>query len=214
MKTKTSNKFNILLIAVTILLVFVACFTSFGKTGSWLSDNEDVGFEITVGSINVEIRQQTIKKVEGVDTVVENRLIENTGYIALGTQILEANTDYLKLSDEAAVEYVYADDITITNKEQGDGYYIRFQAIAMVAGEAYNLNSCITGDFYSHTDNWLYNSDISTKDTNNSTYLPMEANQTLVLIESINFPTAFIDKVQGEMVKLYLFIEGNATGEF
>ena len=56
MKTRVS-KTNILFVAVMLLLVFVTCFTMFGKTNSWLRITEDITFTVDVNQINITVRQ-------------------------------------------------------------------------------------------------------------------------------------------------------------
>lgn len=190
MKSKASNKLNILLIAITLLLLFVACVSAIDTTHSWLEDDEEIGFHINVKAISIEIKQG-------------ERIIDDTGYISLdptgsGVKYLEANKTYTL-------------NVTITNKEEGVGYYIRCQAFAVVNGVTYNINNCITGDFYDHPEDgqaWLYSVNAEKENT------AMTQMQTLTLIESVKFPQSFIDSVQGQYVKLHLFIEGSATDTF
>ena len=190
MKTKTSNKVNIVLIAITLLLLFVVGVSSIGKTNSWLTHSDQIGFEVYVPPINIVVEQT----VNG-----STREIDNNQYIYLDTDYIEAN-------------HTYPLNVTITNKEEGLGYYIRCQAFAIVDGVTYNINNCITGDFYKRSDNWMY----SVNSNNENTAMASFGNDgsTLTLIESVKFPPSFIDLVQGQHLKLYLFIEGSATGTF
>lgn len=188
MKTKTSNKLNMLLIAITLLLIFVAGFKAVGQTGSWLIDDEEIGFTVNVADINLEVKQGT-------------RTIADKGNIYLGTSIIETGKIY------------NIDDVTITNKEALDGYYIRCQVFAVVDGVTYNINNCITTEFYKNTtDNWMYN----TNNTSQSAYKPMSSSQTLKIIEKIQFPASFINgttnDIKGDHITLHLFIEGSAVG--
>ena len=187
MKTKTS-KLNILLIAITLLLLFVACFNAFGKTNSWLIDNDEIGFELNVQNITIKVKQG--------ERVVDNQ----TGFIYLGTDLIEADTAYMTTD---------ADDVTIVNEETtGVGYYIRCQAFAVVNGVSYNINNCITGDLYKRNDNWMYS--VNAENENGQ----MSAEQTITIIKSVKFPASFINQVQGQYFKLHLFIEGSADGTF
>jgi hypothetical protein len=196
-KTKISNKLNILLIAITLLLLFVIGFNQFGKTNSWLIDSESIGF-----NVNVEEIDMTIKQGE--------RQITNDGYIYLNTSLIEADTKYLTNTGED-------NSVTITNDETGVGYYVRFQAIALINGVAYNINHFITkSDFVNRQDDdngwWMYSVDDKNATTPKNSAI--EAKTTLVLMEDLKFSSNFVSKVQGQYFKLYLFIEGSANGTF
>ena len=184
MNTKSSNKLNILLVAIISLLVFVACFNMFSQTNSWLKQDDKIGFKLNVGKINIVVKQN-------------EREIVNDGYIYLNTQIIEADAEYEL-------------NVTITNNEDGEGYYIRCQAIAVVDGVAYNINDCITTDFVKNADGWMYNTDKSVE----ANYKPMTAGQTLTMMQKVKFSKSFVDTIQGQYVKLHLFVEGSATGIF
>ena len=184
MNTKSSNKLNILLVAIIALLVFVACGNLFNQTNSWLKQDDKIGFVLNVGKINITVKQ-------------DEREIVDTGYIYLNTQTIVADTDYTL-------------NVTITNNEEGAGYYIRCQAIAVIDGVAYNINDCITTDFVKNADGWMYNTDKSVTEN----YKPMTAGQTLTMMQKVKFPQSFVDTIQGQYVKLHLFVEGSATGTF
>ena len=195
MKTKISNKFNILFSAIVLLLLFVIGFMQFGKTNSWLIDSESIGFNVTVQEINMIIKQG-------------ERKIADKEYIYLNTSLLEANVNYLGGN---------ANRVTITNDEAGTGYYIRFQAIAVINGVAYNINNCITTtDFVNRKDAdnswWLYS--VVDKSAQTPTNGPIQGNTTLVMTENLKFSTNFVNQVQGQYFKLYLFVEGSANGQF
>ena len=185
MKTKTSNKLNILLIAITLLLVFVACVSAFGSTGSWLTNSDEVGFKVMVEDINLKVKQNGVE-------------IENQGYIYLGTNVIESDTDYSL-------------GVTITNAEtKGTGLYIRFQAIALINGVENNINDYITtSNFYKEGDGWFY-SNISGSSTR--TTLAPGAERTMM--EKANFPSSFLSQHQGKYFKLFLYIEGSPDGAF
>ncbi|MBQ7798219.1 MAG: hypothetical protein IJ371_03765 [Clostridia bacterium] len=183
MKTKTSNKLNILLIAITLLLLFVAGFNAINKTGAWIQDSEQIGFEVNVQTISIVIKQ-------------DERTISDKGYIYLGTDTIVADTEYPL-------------NVTITNEEKGEGYYVRFQAFAVVDGVTYNINDCITTDeAFAKDGKWLYT--VNTEGDRE----PMDASTTLTLIEKVKFPASFVDTVQGQYIKLHLFVEGSATDAF
>ena len=196
MKTKTSNKFNIWLIAITLLLLFVAGVSAFGKTNSWLVDSDDVGFVLNVDEIDITIKQG-------------DRQINNKGYIYLGTDVILPDTEYLTKTTTGTI---VDNSVTITNNEIGMGYYIRFQAIAVVNGASYNITNCInTSDFaYKEvTDGaWMYSVD------ENNNNIAMTAGETLTLMQDILFPENFVNLIQGQYFKLHLFLEGSATGDF
>lgn len=184
MNTKSSKKLNILLVAIISLLVFVACSNIFNQTNSWLKHEDKIGFVLNVGTINITIKQ-------------DEREISNTGHIYLNTKEIVGDTDYTL-------------NVTITNNEEGAGYYIRCQAIAVIDGVVYNINDCVTSDFVKNADGWMYNTDKA--DTEN--YKPMTAGQTLTMMQKVRFPQSFVDTIQGQYVKLHLFVEGSAEGTF
>lgn len=196
MKTKTSNRLNILLSAITLLLIFVAMANSISQTHSWLEDDDEIGFVLNVATIDIEIKQGT-------------RTITSGGYIYLGTDTIQANTEYLTEDNS----------VTITNNEIGSGYYIRFQAFAVVNGVTYNINQFIStkntnsiDDFIMNNDGWMYSRDT---DSTEAGYQPMISTensiQTLHLISKLVFNQAFVDALQGQYLKLHLFVEGSAT---
>lgn len=186
MKTKSSNKFNNVLIAITLLLLFVLTFGLFGKTNSWLETKQDISFILKVPDINIIIKQ-------------DERTVADEGYIYLGTDHIEGDKDY-------------ALNVTITNGETGTGYYIRFQAFAVINGVTYNINNCITSDFYNRGDGWFYSVDDNTAQS--PTNQAMAGGQVLTMMEKVKFPSSLIESNQGQFFKLHLFVEGSASGEF
>lgn len=184
MNTKTSNKLNIVLLAIILLLMFVACFNRFGKTNSWLINKDEIGFEVNVSNINIVIKQ-------------DSREIESEDNIYLGTGIIEADK-------------VYDLNVTITNDEDGDGYFVRSQVIAVIDGKVYNINNYVVNDFYKDIDGWMY----LTESTSSSTRKQMTSNETKNVIDTIKFPSSFIGVKQGKFLKLYLYIEGNSIANF
>ena len=207
MKAKSSNKVNTLLIAVTLLLLFVVGFIDFGKTNSWLVDRDTIGFNVQIAPMNLFLKQG-------------GRKIENDEYIYLATETIEADTEYLTNTLQTVDDVTTGEDnsVIIVNEEEGKGYYLRFQAIAMLNGSAYNINSYITdSDFVNRKDEdsnawWMYS--VDDKSAQNPVNAPIEGNTTLTLIKDLVFPQSFVDIVQGQYFKLYLFIEGSANGEF
>ena len=207
MKAKSSNKVNTLLIAVTLLLLFVVGFIDFGKTNSWLVDRDTIGFNVQIAPMNLFLKQG-------------GRKIENDEYIYLATETIEADTEYLTNTLQTIDDVTTGEDnsVIIVNEEEGKGYYLRFQAIAMLNGSAYNINSYITdSDFVNRKDEdsnawWMYS--VDDKSAQNPVNAPIAGNTTLTLIKDLVFPQSFVDIVQGQYFKLYLFIEGSANGEF
>lgn len=203
MKTKTSNKSNILLIAITLLLLFVAGFSAIGQTSSWITDKDEIGFVIQVEGINITVQQG------------ERTIDNSTGFIYLGTDLIEANVKYLTNTLTTTTDPETGDpvetgtdnSVSITNNETGAGYYIRAQVIAVVNGVSYNINSCITTSDLTVSGAWMYSMDGNDR-------VAMEAGETLTIMQDIIFPQEFIDSVQGQFVKLHLFIEGSATNLF
>lgn len=185
MKTKSSNKLNILLLAITVLLVFVVGYKALGQTNSWLINKDEIGFTVNVSGISLVVKQNDTQ-------------ISNNGNISLGVGIIEAGVDYDL-------------NVTITNDELGDGYFIRSQVIAMVDGSAYNLNACVVGDFYNDTtDGWMYITD----NKESSTHKQIPKGETKTIIDTISFPESFINSLQGKHLKLYLYIEGSPVDDF
>ncbi|MBQ7880477.1 MAG: hypothetical protein IJ358_01370 [Clostridia bacterium] len=185
MKTKTSNKLNMLLIAITLLLVFVAGAKVFGSTNSWLKTEDQVGFTVTVTGIQLSVKQ-------------DNRTIPNNGMIYLNTDIVEADT-------------AYDLNVSITNNELGSSYYIRCQAFAVVNGTTYNINNCITNDLYKNsTDNWMY----ITSGSTSSTPVQIPSGESVVFIDTVTFPSSVLGSLEGKYVKLYLYIEGSSSADF
>ncbi len=197
MKTKFSNKFNILLIAIImVLLVFVAFMNALGTTGAWLNTKDEIGFQVNVDQIKLSIKQGDRKLNEdGAET----------GLIYLGTNIIEAGVTYL---DDVT------EQVTITNDETSTGYYIRCQAFAVVNGVTYNINNCITSDLESYTDGWMYSEDAEGNRIQMPPYSATDPDNgsTLVLMKNVTFPQSFVDQIQGQLVKLHIFIEGSAIG--
>ncbi len=199
MKAKISNKLNIVLIAITVLLLFVACVSAIGKTGSWLVDDDEMGFQLTVQNIDIEIKQGT-------------RVVSNGGYIYLGTNLIEPDIKYLTSEQ--------SENVTIKNNETGYGYYIRFKAIIKADGIEYNVNQFVTTtDFYDHADDgqdWFYSVKVTENGDGSKTYTnrQMNASETLVLMEDLKFSQDFLNNIQGQLITLHLIIEGSATDSF
>lgn len=199
MKQKTSNMLNILLIAITLLLIFVATANAIGKTGSWLTDKDEVGFTTKVAPINIVITQTLNKDTANEESVT----VENDGTITLGTDYIEANKPY-------------ALNVTITNGEEGSGYYVRYQAIAIVNGTEYNINEYITTDFYQNTDGWAYH----TASNQSATPTQMAEGETKILMGTMTIPATAdngklsIGTLQGKHFKLFLYIEGSPSADF
>lgn len=204
MKIKSGNKFNILLVAIVLLLVFVAGANWFGQTGSWLTDKNQIGFWLNVEGVDITVKQG--------GRAIDNR----TGFVYLGTDLIESNTKYLTntlqtiVDEETGEETTNGEDnsVTITNNETGVGYYIRCQVIAVVNGVSYNINRCVTTTDLTPSGKWLYNMDGENR-------VAMTAGQTLTIMQDVVFPKSFIEEtVAGQFIKLHIFIEGSATGVF
>ena len=194
-KQKSFTQFNILWVAISVLLIFVIAM-HIGGTGSWLSKDETIVFKTQVVGININIQQTLNKGKEGESTVE----IVDGGPISLQTNIIEADTDYPL-------------DVTVTNGESGLGYYIRYKALAMVNGTEYNINNLIDTDFYVKTDGWAYH----TASSGSATPTQMAANSTRNMLNSFRIPSTAgsglsIGTLQGKHFKLYIYIEGSATG--
>lgn len=184
MNTKSSNKLNILLLAITLLLVFVVGYKALGQTNSWLINKDEIGFTVNVSGINLVVKQNGTQ-------------ISNNGNISLGTDIIEASEEYDL-------------NITIKNEELGDGYFIRSQVIAVIDGAVYNLNDCVDGDLYNDTDGWMY----ITQSKQSSARTQIAKDETKTIIDTIVFPESFIQELQGKHLKLYLYIEGSPVEDF
>ena len=211
MKTKTSNKVNIILIATTLLLLFVAVTSSLGKTSSWLSGSDEVTIEINVAGIEMSVKLQTTQLIDSnddgeyeEDTVTSEDILQN-GQISLGTQYIKANKEYFGIEDVEGETYKINKDITITYDEPGTGYYIRSKLIAKVNGVTYNITSFVTSDLLYRNDGWMYS--VNADDENAA----MTEGQTLSVIETFTFSQDFVNSLQGGLIKLYLNIEGSPT---
>lgn len=199
MKTKVS-KINILFIAIMLLLVFVAGFTLFGKTHSWLRITEDITFTVDVNQINISVRQGS-------------RIIPNdgTGLIELGTNVIEA---------DVKCDFT---DVEIVNNEKAKGYYIRCQVFAIIGDDIYNINNCIENDFYKSSDGWMYYTTLDTQNKPTTTARQMDkkndndATQGVVtLMKSLTMPNelasgVYLNDIQGQVFTLHLYIEGSAV---
>lgn len=196
MKQKTNTKFNILWIAVIILLVF-ATITHVGATGSWLSKDQEVVFNVTVQGIDMRV-EQTLNKGGVSESTVE---ILNGGTISLSTNIIEADTEY-------------PINVDIINNESGLGYYVRYRARAVVNGVTYNINNLIQTDFYvNNSDGWAYH----TADSSSAVPTPMAANSTRNMLISMTIPATAnsglsIGTLHGKHFKLFVEIESNGIG--
>ena len=110
MKIKSSNKLNTLLIAITLLLLFVVGVVDFGKTNSWLVDRDKIGFKVQVGYMDMFLKQG-------------ERKIENNEYIYLSTEVIEANTAYLTNTLQTVGNETTGTDnsVVLSNEEAGAG---------------------------------------------------------------------------------------------
>ena len=198
MKTKVS-KTNTLLVAIMLLLVFVAGFTIFGKTNAWLRITEDVTFTVDVNQINISVRQ-------GARTIPN----DGTGLIELGTNVIEA---------DVKCDFT---DVEIVNNEKAKGYYIRCQVFAIIGDEVYNINNCIENDFYKSSDGWMYyttlnNGQPTTTARQMDNKNVNDATQGVVTImKSLTMPNelasgVYLKDIQGKVFTLHLYIEGSAV---
>ena len=197
MKIKTS-KFNMLLVAIVMLLVFVVSTTFIGQTGSWLKSEDDVVFTINVSAISIDVKQGS-------------RKIENNGLLYTGTSLIEGDKAYT------------FEEMTVSNKEEGTGYYIRFKAIAKVNGTEYNINDYITSDFY-NAGEWMYYT--STKTSSTPIQMPKDNISTDVdeslkmMISGFTIPLTSsggklsTNTMQGKYFRLYIYIEGSPSSGF
>ena len=198
MKTQTSNKLNTLLVAIVMLLVFVAGARALGGTNSWLTDENKVKLQLSVVGIDIAVKQGS-------------REVTNGESIYLDASYIEAKTYDIE-------------DVKTTNNEEGDGYYIRFQVLAVVNGTSYNINSNVTTDYNTTNGNtvtnfyssgeWLY----YRGGASGSTPVQMSSNQTQSILTSVTIPTTLgsvnIAELQGKHVRLYLYIEGSPSSNF
>ena len=192
MKTKTNNKLNILLIATVLLLVFVMAFRWFNQTGAWLTVNEDITFVVDVKDISIIVTQDD---GEGTRTIVNN------GKIYTGVKVLEGDVRY------------DIEDVSITNTEAGNGYYIRCQVIAIVNGTEYNINNLVETDMYKNADGYMYH----TASSSSPTATPMATGSTKDIIKAFTIPKTAdtglsIGNMQGKHVRFCLYIQGSPTG--
>ena len=199
MKTKVS-KLNICMVAMLLLLIFVCVFNFFGKTNSWLVSSDGISMSVQVANIDIEVKQG-------------DRLIENEGYIYIGTQSVNADEKY---------EF---DDITVHNNELTSGYYLRCQVFAKIGDKLYNINNCIENDLYKSADGWMY----YTVDKLTSEAKQLEAKDAqdltkgvVAIIKSFTIPDlleddqddskdVYFSAIQGKVFTLHLFIEGSSA---
>lgn len=198
MKTKVS-KLNIILLAIMVLLIFVAVFNSFGQTNSWFTASDTINISVSVSEIEVKVKQG-------------DRFVENEGFVYLGTQTIESNKTY------------DIEDVIICNNESVDGYYIRCQLFAKIGNRLYNINNCVANELYKSDDGWMYYmGDSQSKD---SKQLETKSDQddakgVVPIIESLTLPELLKDDIddskdeyfsnyQGKAFTLHLFIEGSA----
>ena len=199
MKTKI-GKFNILLIAMVLLLVFVAVFNIFGSTNSWLIDSDKINIYVDVAEIDIEVKQG-------------DRVVMDSGYIYLGTQHIEAN----KICD--------FEDVDIHNNEKTNGYYIRCQVFAKIGDKLYNINNCVDNDLYKSSDGWMYYTGSSSITTPKQLEAKDDQDTTkgvVPIIKSLTMPDllednaddtkdVYFNQCQGKVFTLHLFIEGAAA---
>ena len=172
-----------LLVAIMLLLVFVSGVKLVG-THSWLVNRDDVGFVVSVADINIAVKQG-------------ERVIANGGNIYLGTNFIEGGATHTL-------------DVTITNLEDEDGFYVRCQVLAVGGEYTYNINKLVGNDLYKADDGWMY----ITSGAQNSTHRKMTASEQIRLINTITFPPELVESQPGTNVRLFLYIEGNPTDVF
>lgn len=198
MKAKIS-KFNIVIVAITVLLIFVAAFNLFGQTNSWLVAEDTISISMAVSDIDIEVKQG-------------DRSIDDEGFICLGTQFVGADKTY------------DFEDVNIHNNELAIGYYIRCQLFIKIGEDLYNINSCVENDLYKSSDGWMYyTNDSQSKDAKQmESKSDQDATRGVVpIIKSLTIPDLLKDNVgdtddvyfsnyQGKLFTLHLFIEGSA----
>lgn len=199
MKTKVS-KLNILLVAITLLLIFVAAFNLFGQTNSWLVANDTIEISVAVSEIDIGVKQA-------------ERTVGNEGFIYLGTQFITANQKH------------DFDDVNIHNNEITKGYYIRCQLFAKIGDKLYNINNCVENDLYKSSDGWMYYT--SGSQSKEAKQLEAKSDQdatkgVVPIIKSLTIPDLLEDNAddskdvyfsscQGKVFTLHLFIEGTVA---
>ncbi len=166
-----------------LLLVFVSGVKVVG-THSWLVGRDDVGFVVSVADINIAVKQG-------------ERVISNGGNIYLGTNFIEGGVTHTL-------------NVTITNLEAEEGFYVRCQVLAVGGMFTYNINSLIGNNLYKADDGWMY----VTSGAQNSTHRKMTANEQITLINTVTFPAELVEQQPGTNVRLFLYIEGNPTDVF
>lgn len=199
MKTKVS-KLNIMLVAITLLLIFVAVFNFLGQTNSWLVASDTIKISVEVSEIDIEVKQG-------------ERSVINEGYIYLGTQFIKADTTH------------DFEDVNIHNNEMSKGYYARFQVFAKIGDKLFNINNCVENDLYKSSDGWMYYTggreikdakQLEAKDEQDAT------KGVVPIIKSLTMPNLLEDNVddskdiyfndyQGKVFTLHLFIEGSVA---
>lgn len=186
MKQAKRLNLNIVLAITCVLLLFV-CLT-INYTGAWLVDDDTINFTVQVDAINIQLKQGS------------RELTSMDNNIYLGIDVLQGDTDY-----EVGV--------TLTNKEDDVGYFVRYKVVAQVDGGIYNINNCVDTELYKGNDGWIYVS-------SSSTPVQMTSGQTVTLIKSINLPSSAgegkfsIQLLKGKFFRLYLYVQGSPLASF
>ena len=188
MKQTKGLKLNVLLTAICLLLVFVCLLINY--SGAWLTSKDTVKFTAQVDAINIVLKQDA------------RELTSANNNIYLGTNIIEADKDYDV-------------NITITNNEQNEGYYVRYKVVAQVNGTVYNINNYITfgSGLNKNADGWIYVA-------SGTTPKAMTSGQILTIMDSFKIPATAsngqlsISTLQGKFYRLYLYVQGSPLSTF
>lgn len=165
------------------MLLFV-CLT-INYSGAWLVADDTVYFTAQVGSINIQLNQG------------EREITAQDNNIYLGTNVIEKDTDYTL-------------NITLTNKEEYEGYYVRYKVVAQINGEVKNANDIVSTSLYKSADGWIYVSQTATLSA-------MTGGQTVTLIDSINISSTLdwdLSSYSGKLFRLYLYVQGSPVSDF
>ena len=201
-KRKQNISLNILLVAVMLLLVLTL---SIGAGNAWFVTEQNRGLHLSVRVSEFNVLLEQLTNNNGTETATEvytykkNNREETNKYVVISQMLAPDEEINLKLR--------------LTNKDQGEGVYLRYSLnlyacgvdgdelipINITAGEDFNKN----GNYYYYVDSRDVNKTI-TKDT------------ATILCTGFSIPYSSFQTLNGgETVKIELVVEcANSVAEF
>ena len=201
-KRKQNISLNILLVAVMLLLVLTL---SIGAGNAWFVTEQNRGLHLSVRVSEFNVLLEQLTNDNGTETATEvytykkNNREETNKYVVISQMLAPDEEINLKLR--------------LTNKDQGEGVYLRYSLnlyacgvdgdelipINITAGEDFNKN----GNYYYYVDSSDVNKTI-TKDT------------ATILCTGFSIPYSSFQTLNGgETVKIELVVEcANSVAEF